>query len=119
MIQDEILLNKCRSNSVLIITGAQPGWIKRQTENNELQRILDGCNRCSYEFSLKFDRHDDDDDDKIKNITRRRTSINEFVNYLNTRNFQPVELNHLRDNKFWDDILPRIVGFTAHRCSIL
>jgi hypothetical protein len=55
-------------------------------------------------------------------------SINEIVNYLNARNFQPVELNHLRENAFWDGILPRIVavtaalavaGLTAHRCSIL
>lgn len=128
LIQNEILLNRCRSNCVLIITGAPPGWIERQAGNTELQRILDGCNRCSYEFSLKFDRHDDDDDDKIRNITKRRMSINEIVNYLNTRNFQPVELNHLRENAFWDGILPRIVavtaalavaGLTAHRCSIL
>ena len=93
-----------------------------------MQRILDGCNRRSYEFSLRFDRHDDDNSDRIRNIDRRRTSIDQILCYLNSQIFQPVELNHLRDNTFWVDIFPRIAavtaalalaGITAHRCSIL
>lgn len=113
LIKHDLLLDKCGGNSILIITGVKPGWINEpeQKKNTILQTIVEGCNSILYEFSLRLDHYNDDPDDIKKNITKRKTTIDALIKFLNSKTFERVELEHLKDITFWENFKPKLTIF--------
>ena len=94
-IQEKILKNKCRYNSVLLVTDAPNGWVQKQN-NPFIQKAIDNCNGLFYEYSLRFDRHDDDEYDKKRNILRRQETVDSFLNFLNSLCFNEINLSVIK-----------------------
>jgi hypothetical protein len=100
-VQQRILKNKAKNNSILLVTGADNDWATSNKESDKyMKRAIDNCNGLYYGFDLKFDHKQDDEDDRSKNLKKRQTSIDEFINYLNSKSFEKVNLNHVQTAEF-------------------
>ena len=107
-VQEQVLKNKCFNNSFLLFTDAPKGWVNNQTDQF-FKKALQNCNGQYYEYSLRFDRDDDDKDEKINNIKKRQKAIDEFSAYIEYLNFQEIDLAHVQTAKFEDDFNNNIV----------
>jgi hypothetical protein len=76
------LKNVPKSNSVLVVTKCEKGWVECQ-ENSYLSEAINDCNGNFFEFELRFDRDDDPPGlDKI-NREHRQKSIGELIQCVN------------------------------------
>jgi len=97
---------------VLIVSDCEKGWLKKpeQLNNENIQRALRNCNNECFEFSLRFDRQDDDRDDFEKNFKKRKESIDELVSFLNGKSYSKIDLSHVQtsefQNEWYETILP-------------
>ena len=96
-IQEHVFKNKFTSNSILVVTNCSKGWLDEplQKYNSALQKVLKNCNNVGYEFSLNFDKDDDDSTDRSRNFQKRQNSIDAFVNFIDNLKFKRVNLNSL------------------------
>ena len=104
-IQEKVLRGKCIKNSVLIVSDCEKGWLgkREQLDNENIQRALRNCNGECYEFSLRFDRQDDDSEDREKNSKRRKESIDALVSFLNGKSFSKIDLSHVQTEEFQNE----------------
>jgi len=104
-IQEKVLRGKCAKNSVLIVSDCEQGWLgkREQLDNENIQRALRNCNGECYEFSLRFDRQDDDSEDREKNSKRRKESIDALVSFLNSKSFSKIDLSHVQTEEFQNE----------------
>ncbi len=93
LIQNDVLQNLDKSNSLLLATKCPKGWIEQQTDSN-LANAIDNCGGRYFEFNLKLDRPDDAKDAAKHNKKIRQKSIDELVGYV--RNYFK-ELDQERD----------------------
>jgi hypothetical protein len=92
-IQVRILERKCLKNSMLIVTGCRElDWVKKQKNNEFLEQALENCSKLYFEFNLKFDDEQDDEDDRVKNVDKRQRAINQLIEYIEEQSFQKVDL---------------------------
>jgi ribosome biogenesis GTPase A len=102
-VQEKVLKNKCKNNSILLVTEAEKGWVVAQQDDPFIQKAINNCNGRYYEYSLRFDRKDDDEEDKKRNIQRRKKAVDEFLSYLTNLNFSEIDLAHVQTAKFEAD----------------
>ena len=113
-IQEKLLKSKCKHNSVLVVSQCQRGWLSQpeQKKNQWLQRALENTNHLSYEFHLKRDDQDDDDEDKAKNVIKRKNAISGLVAYLDSRHFEKIDLAYVQsadfEREWYKDIWPAL-----------
>ena len=105
IVQEKVLKGKCRSNSILIVTDCNKGWITKneQKRNNFIQKALANCNNSYYEFFLDFDNDTDDITDRSRKWKKRQTSINDFITFFNNQHFQKVNLQYVQSQQFEED----------------
>jgi predicted GTPase len=105
IVQEKVLKNKCKDNSLLIVTDCNKGWIDRedQRKNEFIQRALKNCSNLSYEFFLNFDQPNDEEEDIKRNFEKRQKSINKFVDYLDNLRFEKVNLEYVQSFEFEQD----------------
>ncbi len=90
-IQEKVLKNKCEANSILLVTDcSKKGWVDEQKSNEYMKRALKSCQDRYFEFHLKFDLEEDDDDDKMKNLEKRQKAIDELVRYVDSLDFKKI-----------------------------
>ena len=111
-VQEKVLKDKCRYNSIVLITDAPKGWVKNQTDEY-IKKAIDNCNKQYFEYSLRFDTEEDDEDDRMRNLARRQKAVDELLKYLKDLNFNEIDLSHVQTAKFEDefknDIVPEMV----------
>ncbi len=111
-VQEKVLKNKCFDNSIMLVSDAPEKWVQEQNDPF-IQKAIKNCNGCYYEYSLRFDRKDDDEDDKERNIKKRQQTIDRFLNFLNELNFKEIDLSHVQTAKFEEefknDIVPEMI----------
>ena len=81
LIQNEVLRNLEKSNSLLLATKCKPGWIGKQTDS-DLANAIENCGDRYFEFKLKLDQPDDAKDSAKHNKKMRQKSIDEFMGYI-------------------------------------
>jgi hypothetical protein len=120
--QDIILLGRCKKNSILIMTNCEKGWLEKdeQKTNKDLQKIIENCDGQTYEFRLRLDdKNEDDDEDLKKNITKREKSIKELNEFLEGKTFDKISLEYVQTEnfkKFWSkDVMPVLKEFISLR----
>ena len=94
-VQDKLLMNKCRQNSMLVVTNCAKGWLQRneQKASETVQRVLAATSRDNtHEFYLRADEDDADEDDLANNINKRRKAIDELIGFLDSRQLQRVSI---------------------------
>ncbi len=90
-IQEKVLKNKCKTNSILLVTDcSKKGWVDEQKSNEYMKRALKSCQGRFFEFHLKFDLEDDDDNDKMKNLEKRQKAIDQLVRYVDSLDFKTI-----------------------------
>ena len=113
MVQEKVLKDKCKNNSILVVTDCDKGWINNQLENKHLKKALDNCNGLYYEFFLKFDKPDDDDEDRLKNIGKRQKAIDDLLAFLGRQSFEKIDLSHVQTAEFkaewYEYIIPNLL----------
>jgi ribosome biogenesis GTPase A len=76
------LKNFPESNSVLVVTKCEKGWVECQ-ENSYLSEAIKDCNGNYFEFDLRFDRDDDPPGLDKNNREHREQSIGELIKCVN------------------------------------
>lgn len=76
------LKNVPKSNSLLIVTKCEKGWIDLQ-KNAYLNEAISNCNGNYFEFDLEFDKEDDPPGKNIYNRQQRQQSIDNLVQHVN------------------------------------
>lgn len=124
VVQKEVLKNKCTKNSILLITNCDKNWVVPQINPDlpekfsiELKNAVDKCDGNYFEFKLKIDDPEDDDEDKRKNIVRRKTSIDELVRYILSKQFEKQDLAYIHSAEFektwYTEIVPTLIDVLA------
>jgi hypothetical protein len=114
--QDIILLGRCKKNSILIMTNCEKGWLAKDEQklNKDLQKIIENCDGQTYEFRLRLDdKNEDDDEDLKKNITKREKSIKELNEFLEGKTFDKISLEYVQTEqfkKFWFKQVMPVLG---------
>ena len=108
-VQESVLERKCVENSVLMVAGASPGWVQNNLQDPNLRTILKNCNHKYYEFDLRMDKHDDDDEDMANNVRKRARSIAMMTEFLEQQTFKTVEVKvnqvmTLAERQLYDDL---------------
>ena len=75
------LKNFPKSNSVLVVTKCEKGWVECQ-ENSYLTKAIKDCNGNYFEFELRFDREDDPPGLEKYNREHRQQSIDELIQFF-------------------------------------
>ena len=103
LMQERVLKGKCRDNSILLVTNCNKGWLdrKEQQKNPSVQTALNSTNQMSFEFFLKFDDEDtDNQQERQRNEERRQKAINELVEYLDGMQFKKIDLSYVQSVDF-------------------
>ena len=103
-VQEKVLKDKCRYNSIVLITDAPKGWVKNQTDEY-IKKAIDNCNKQYFEYSLRFDTEEDDEDDRMRNLARRKKAVDELLKYLKDLNFNEIDLSHVEKETYEDEYI--------------
>ena len=101
-IQEKVLRGKCRHNSILVITSCQKGWLARDEQRNNVfvQRALESTSGVSFEFALRHDEQDADQEEIVINVLRRQKAINELGAFMDSRQFKKIDLSYVQTPEF-------------------
>lgn len=124
VVQKEVLKNKCKKNSILLITNCDKNWVVPQIDSaeseifsKELKNAVDKCDGNYFEFKLKIDDQDDNDEDKSRNISRRKKCIDELVRYILSKQFEKQDLTYIQSAEFertwYAEIVPTLIDILA------
>ena len=91
-VHQKVLDGQCGNNSMLIVTGAPPGWIMQNMDDPNLRKILEYCNHKYYEFNLRMDREDDTYEDTLSNKIKRDKSIAGLVRFIESQELKTIRL---------------------------
>lgn len=101
LVQENVLMNKCRSNSILLVTSCNKNWVDEQkNKSDEVKRAYDNCNGLHFEFNVRFDEEDDTEEDKTNNTVKRQRAINELVAFLNLQSFTKIDLSEVQTKEY-------------------
>jgi len=111
-VQEKVFKNKCFNNSFVLFTDAPKGWVEKQADQF-VDKAVQNCNRRYYEYSLRFDRDDDDENGKKKNIEKRQKVIEQFLAYMDGLIFDEIDLSHIQtaefEEEYKNEILPHML----------
>jgi len=96
LVQEKVLKNKCKHNSVLLISDCRdPEWARRQVDDQFFTKIVENCGGIenTFCFYLKFENEENDEQ-------KRQEAINRLVAFLNGKTFDKVDLSHIQSNEF-------------------
>ena len=112
-IQEKVLKGKLKHNSILVVTSCEKGWLEKSDQKNNkfIQRALENTNQKSYEFYLRKDDRDDDEDDLVRNQQRRQKSIDAMVAFMDSMQFQKIDLSYVQSADFEREWYEQIVPF--------
>jgi hypothetical protein len=113
-----VLKDKAKNNSILIVSGTNNDWVRSNKDSNKnVKQIIDNCNGNYYGLNLKIDEPGDDEDDKSKNAKKRKTSIDEFMTFLDSKSFNKLNLDHVQsaefENEWQTQVIPNLVALMA------
>ena len=100
LVQVHILKNRCKNNSLLVLTNCEEGWVLRQQDDSNLNRALANCNGLFYELKIRFDQEDDDEEDRAKNLKRRQTAVEDFVGVVMNLPYDKIDLSYVHSTEF-------------------
>ena len=107
-VQEKVLRNKCFDNSIILVSDAPENWVQEQNDPF-IQNAIENCNGRYYEYSLRFDRKDDEEEDKLRNISKRQKTVDKFIKYLSELNFKEIDLSHVQTVQFEEEFKNNIV----------
>jgi hypothetical protein len=96
LVQEKVLRNKCKLNSILLITDCRDSeWARRQVDDQFFKKIVENCGGIenTYCFYLKFENEENDEQ-------KRQEAINRLVAFLNGKTFDKVDLSHIQTSEF-------------------
>jgi hypothetical protein len=115
LMQQKVLQNKCKNNSILIVTGSdKKDWVEKQIKTDQYFReVYLNCNNCSYEFDLKLkvdDVEDENDKQQLLETYKRvnQRSIDKFTRFLKEKNFVKIDLSDIKTDaytSFWMKVI--------------
>jgi len=113
LVQEKVLKNKCKHNSILLITDCRdPEWPRRQVNDQFFTKIVENCGgfENTYCFHLKFENEENDEQ-------KRQEAINRLVAFLSGKTFDKVDLSHIQTSEFnleWIKVIvPAIIRIFA------
>jgi GTPase Era involved in 16S rRNA processing len=110
--QEMIFKNKLKQNSILLITNCGKGWVEQNRGNEHVKNALNYCNDKYYEFLLTFDNQYSDEEDKQKTLRNRELAANEFLQYIDSQDFNPIDLSYVQEaefkNEWHESIFPKL-----------
>ena len=110
LFQEEVMNNKAKQNSMLLVNKCEPGWLAKEAQQKEphIQHLLASVNHLAYEFDLLLDHESDDEAQTSRNKLLRQKSINDLVATLDAIRFSKININYIQTDGFkrlWTDVL--------------
>ena len=102
--QQDVMRNKSRAHSLLVINKWDKGWTRKAAErtNPFMQAVLESVSNVSYELDLKWDNSSDEQETLARNV--RQEAIDELCSFV--REFVPfsdqrrIRLDHIHSDEF-------------------
>ena len=118
VIQNKVLKDKCKNNSVLIVTDCNdPEWTRRQLNDEFFTKVIENCGGIenAYCFRLRFENEASDEEN-------RQEAINRMLEFLNSKNFEKIDLSHIQTKDFdleWvRNIVPKLIKILAKAFNV-
>ena len=112
LFQEQLFKNKLNNNSIIIFTGKK---FQNNLLNNNFNQAFQGLK--SFDFDLRYDDHQDDIDDRKKNIEKRQKTIDGLLNFLNNQELKKIDLSHIHSADFqkkWEkEFIVKIQNFNT------